>query len=395
MSGSQMRCARKWGQMPLAAALTVVCLGLTACGSDSLLGGLTGERSGTVQSASLPIVGQSGGILGGGGATGTFVGARVEALRGDLQKLQGAVNERQAALQGARAMTSEAAARYHATVAGINAKLQVGTTPGNPILVNQWNEAQSALDKVAESHGRMSQVATLASADSTFAAYLLESTRAAYGLQGAVDQDHRALAGLEDEVNRTVVVVDRLLNEISDDLARQQSYLGAERSNLATLAVGIKNGELFGQNLQNRAFASTISGAQTSPALRGAQGGANVPFAARGANQRPQAARTSAATNSAPLVVIRFDKPNPQYEQSLYNAVSRALERKPDASFELVAVAPNRGAGGTPLGTVQAKRHAENVLRSMTDMGLAPRRVAVSSAQSSVTDTNEVHLFVR
>lgn len=382
-----MRYARKWGQLPLVTLLTVVGLGLTACG-DSLLG----DRSGSVQSAQLPTVGQAGGLFG-GSSSGTFVGQRVDTLRNDLQKLQAQVGERQSGLQVARGQTSEAAARYHATVASINAKLQVGTTPGNPILINQWNEAQIALDKIAESHGRMSQVATLASADSTFAAYLLESTRAAYGLQGAVDQDHRALAGLEDEINRTVVVIDRLLNEISDDLARQSAYIAAERANLATLSVGIKNGELFGQNLQNRSYAATINGASTSPALRGAQGGANAPFVGRGANsQRPQQTGQAA---SAPLVVIRFDKPNPSYEQALYNAVARALERKPDANFELVAVAPNTGAGGSPLGAVQAKRHAENVLRTMTDMGLAPRRVLVSSAQASNIASNEVHLFVR
>ena len=34
------------------------------------------------------------------------------------------------------------------TIAAIEARLQVGTTPGNPILVQQWNEAQSELDRI-------------------------------------------------------------------------------------------------------------------------------------------------------------------------------------------------------------------------------------------------------
>src|SRR3546814_6499297 len=44
--------------------------------------------------------------------------------------------------------------------------------------------------------------------------------------------------------------------------------------------------------------------------------------------------------------VIRFDRPNVQYEQPLYSAVSRALERRPDAFFDVVAVSPQSGNAG-------------------------------------------------
>ena len=85
--------------------------------------------------------------------------------------------------------------------------------------------------------------------------YLLETTRAAYGITGAIDDDHRQLAILEDEVNRTVVLIDRLLNELSEDIARQSAYVSNERSNLTTLSLAIKNGELLGSSLANRAYA--------------------------------------------------------------------------------------------------------------------------------------------
>ena len=47
-----------------------------------------------------------------------------------------------------------------------------------------------------------------------------------------------------------------------------------------------------------------------------------------------------------PLVVIRFDRRNVKY-QVLYDAVSRALERRPNARFELVAVSPRAGSTAT------------------------------------------------
>ncbi|WP_052711731.1 hypothetical protein [Elstera litoralis] len=97
-----------------------------------------------------------------------------------------------------------------------------------------------------------------------------------------------------------------------------------------------------------------------------------------------------------PLVVIRFDRPNVVYEQALYNAVSQALERRPDVSFDLVAVSPTRGgAGPAALAANQARRSAEQVMRSLTDMGLPPNRLALSSSNSPTVDANEVQLFVR
>jgi len=104
----------------------------------------------------------------------------------------------------------------------------------------------------------------------------------------------------------------------------------------------------------------------------------------------------SAATPGRPLVVIRFDNPNVEYEQALYSALSSALERRPSAAFELVAVAPNRGtAGQIALASSNSKRQAEQVLRSLTNMGLPVERVSLSATTSNTAETNEVHIYVR
>jgi len=143
-----------------------------------------------------------------------------------------------------------------------------------------------------------------------------------------------------------------------------------ERSNLTTLSLAIKNGELLGNSLSNRAYASA------APA---ATGRAGVPLSSR-----------------RPLVVIRFDRPNVEYKQALYTAVNRALQRRPDAGFDIVAVAS--GQGSTAQVTVEsnkAKRNAETVLRSLSEMGLPLQRVRLSSTTSRNARTNEVHVFVR
>ena len=92
----------------------------------------------------------------------------------------------------------------------------------------------------------------------------------------------------------------------------------------------------------------------------------------------------------------RFDRPDVEYQQALYTAVNRALERRPQAVFDLVAVAPSRGsASQAAANTTAARRNAENVLRSLSNMGLPASRVSMSAMSSADAQTSEVHLYVR
>jgi len=251
----------------------------------------------------------------------------------------------------------------------------VGTTPGNPILVQQFNRAQGDLDRVSTDIAEMNNLATRVAADSTMSAFLSESARAAFGISGAVDEDHRQLTILEDEVNRTVVLIDRLLKEVADDVRRQTAYVATERGNLNLLSAGIKSGEIYGASLVNRAMASVAG---------------TVPDDAR------SAARTGEIAGRRPLVVIRFDKPNVPYQQAVYNAVSRVLEQRPDATFDLVAVAPTAGGPArVAVNTNKSRRFAEGVMRSLVEMGLPPNKVAIAGTTSDAANTNEVHIYLR
>lgn len=312
--------------------------------------------------------------------TGTFVGQKTQQMRGELQQLQLRLNARNRQLQQIRVSTTQNSQRYHGTMAAINTRLQLGTTPGNPVLINQWNQAQAELDRIAIDIAAMNSLANEVAADSSMSAFLLESARATYGLSGAIDEDHRQLAILEDETNRTVVLIDRLLNELSEDVSRQTTYLSNERGNLTTLSLAIKNGEIYGQSLANRAYLSAAPMASQAPALSSSAAGRS----------------SFAIENRRPLVVIRFDRPDVAYEQALYNAVSRALQQRPEAQFNLVAVVPAQGsAASNAQNQTAASRQAQRVLRTLTDMGLPPSRVALSSTTSPAAATNEVHIYVR
>ena len=363
--------------------------------ADSLLPTLTGEdptgSSASAQNDKLPQISQTpgsnpktndapppaptqlaqNGPVDNGGASGTFVGSKVLELRTELRRLQSNVSKNNSELQQLRASSVQSAEDYQRAVAGVNSRLQVGTTPGNPVLVQKFNTALGLLNSISEDIGSMNKLTSQVTADSTLAAFLSENTRAAFRVSGAMDEDHQKLAMLEDEVNRTVVLVERVLKELSEDIQRHTNFVAIERSNLNTLSASIKTGEIMGASLTNRALDAVASG---RPAV------SNL--------------RKNPAISSRPLVVIRFDRKDVAYEQALYNAVSRALERRPGSTFSLVAIAPNLGgAAKLAVDRNKARRHAENVLRSLQRMGLSPQRIFLSERTGRATST-EVHLYL-
>ncbi len=310
------------------------------------------------------------------GATGTFVGAKVAQHAQELETLKASMTNDMARFQQLRGITEQNAQRYYAIVAAVNARLQIGTTPGNPVLVSQWNTAQSELDRILTDIAALNTLANDVAAKAAMSGYLLESIRAAYGLSGAVDEDHRQLARVEDEVNRTIVLIDRLLGELNDTVMRQTSYANNERRHLTTLSLGIKNGRMFGPPLANSGFSSNM--AYAAPAAQGPVSGSAL------------------GSLRQPLVVIRFDRPDVPYKQALYSAISQVLGSRPSAAFDIVAYTAN---SGTPAQVVVksnlSKRNAEQVFRSLSEMGLPGDRMTLSAAISTSIQTNEVHVYVR
>jgi hypothetical protein len=321
-------------------------------------------------------------------AGGTFVGAKVQSLRADLSQFQGNVARHTAELTAARQSLGSSASSYFGVIATINSRLQAGTTPGNPQLVAQWGQAQTILDQMNTGVARLNSISNEVASDSSFGNYLLNQIRAAYSLQGGIESDRDQLKQLETLTTGSLAQVDQLLNALSDEITRQSGYVAGERNNLVTLALAIQNGQLYGPSLANRQFATAApSAAPSRPAP--------PPRAAAPAPSR-SAAPAAPGSSDRPLVVIRFDQANVDYEQPLYTAVSRALERKPSATFTIQAVAPNAGsAAQVAVNTNASRQNAENVLRSLTNMGLPADRVSLSASISPDIQSNEVRIFVR
>lgn len=310
--------------------------------------------------------------------TGTAVGRRVMQMRSDLQQLRDGMSDRNAQMQALRIQAGESALRYHGTVAAITTRLQLGTTPANPILVSQWNQALDLLDRISTEVAALDNLSNIVAADSSLANYQLDSVRSTYAVPGAIDEDHRQLSVLEDEINATIVILDRMLTELTQDVRRQSNYIATERSNLTTLSAAVNAGTMLGPSLQNRSGYAAL-----------ARSGFDVPA------RPPAPPGMFSEGGRVPLVVIRFDRPNVPYQQPLYNAISQTLEAQPAAQFDVVAVAAlDGGPGQAALNQNESRRNAERVIRTLSEIGLPSDRIALTST-TAPTATNEVRLYVR
>ena len=109
-----------------------------------------------------------------GPSSGTVVGNRALELRDSILRLRASVNLNSNEFAVLRSSGAAGAVQYHSTVAAITARLQNGTTRGNPILLRQWEEANASLDEVTSSLTRLNSLETAVDADASMASYLLE-----------------------------------------------------------------------------------------------------------------------------------------------------------------------------------------------------------------------------
>lgn len=293
----------------------------------------------------------------------TAVGQKATQLRADFEKLRANTVSRSEQLSVIRKQTIANVNAYHTVVGSIRSRLQMGSTPGNPELLANWSSAQTQLTQIDADIATLNQLSAQVSSDAGASAFILENIRAAYGLSGALEDDHRQLRLLEDEVNQNAIVIDRALLDLNAEIGRQQAYVSTERNALVELAAEINAGQ---------SYPAAAGGARRAVPVRSIATVSAETFAER-----------------RPLVVIRFDKADVAYEPQLYQALSRALERRPDAVFDLVAVSPQ---GGNPSA---ARRNADTVFASMTNMGLPAERVAMAAMPSDAAKTPEVHIYVQ
>lgn len=295
-----------------------------------------------------------------GTETGTSVGRTVAGLRSQLQALAAKVTTDGQALSDVKARSAQAIATYQQATANVQTRLAVGTTPGNPELIGQWNSAQGALDTITGNINALSKLAGEVGGDSNAAHNTYNSIQAAYNAGGGVDEDQRQLNVLSDEASQTMFVADRLKRDAAQSIARETAYVANERGSLTTLASAIKAGDYAGQ----------LMGSQAPPAMASAG--------------TPPPAGT-------PIVTIKFGRAHAAYEKTLYAALSQALASQPKASFTVVGISST----ATRLAANGAERNAKAVMHTMGEMGVPTARMEVSAATDPAISASEVRVYVK
>ena len=311
------------------------------------------------------------------GASGTFVGQKINPLREDFVAVAEAFNIHRDSYEEIKSRVYGASTEFYGTIAAINTKLQLGTTPGNPVLVRQYDEGQSELDNIEEYMREINLLNQKVNADAGVVALLKSTLNKTLRLAGAIDQDHRQLELLEDDTEKLEIDIARLINEITEEISRQAGFAKIENQNMLVMAVAIRNGEAMGTGILNRSFLAAQALADAGP---------------------PDAQLDVPQVNitGLPLVVIRFDDPDINYEKTLFDAIGTTVDKKSDASFGLVAVAPiGKNEGETRINSSKVKKYAERVLRSMVSFGLPSKKVALTAKTSGDVVVPEVHIYVQ
>lgn len=299
-----------------------------------------------------------------GGNTGTFVGQKVVTFRSELAQMQNAIRSNNAQLQQIRGSVINNALQYHKVIGMIEAKLQVGTTPGNPQMFTMLQSAQNNIQTMNANTIALNQLASKVLSDAANTNYLVDSIRAAYGISGAVDEDHRQLRILENEANQTALVNNSLLAEINSDIARQQQYIETAKSYIVDLSSVIKTGS-YGVN--------------------------NVPLTNNNVMPASFGASKSIASGK-PLFVAKFNKSDVKYQAGLKQAVSNAVAKKPGVMFDVVAVSP---ASGNQLAAASAKNNATQIFQDMIEMGIGAEKINLSAKTSADVNASEVQIYVK
>ena len=302
----------------------------------------------------------------------TYVGDRVAEMREEFASLDNEIKSNKSAFSLLRSNGIASAEVYHSTVAAIAARLQIGTTPGNPILLNQYERALTELAEVGNQGQQLVELGNQISLLSARVSYLKDQTMSAKRLRGAVDEDHRKLSLLQDDIKRRVVDLTRLLENLNETIRRRDIYLAAERRRLTQLASAISIGESYGNGL----------------------GTLNSLPASNDENTSEQDRRSDTNLSGNPIAVIRMQGDSSKFNQGLYGAVSAALERSPNASFTLVAVSSTAGNSSEKAArAANARENAGKIISSLISMGMPADRLTITELALATIEDTEVRVY--
>ncbi len=176
--------------------------------------------------------------------TGTAVGAKVAELKKTLQDTE---TESATLTQSTRELYEKTILeinQYYLATGKIEAKLQLGSTPANPKLIELRDQALQQLDQIAYMIDQVNELVTEFSNTSQQVKVLASQAQTARQIPGGVDEDHAHLLLILGELKQLEEAISQILNILTTNNQRQSEWLHAERMRFACLSSAINKGQL-------------------------------------------------------------------------------------------------------------------------------------------------------
>jgi outer membrane protein OmpA-like peptidoglycan-associated protein len=291
-----------------------------------------------------------------GAPSGTAASSAIESARNDLVRLQGKMSGRNIALATARQAWTQDVAAYRTQK---NVALRQSGAEARPAL-SQSDAILTRLSGHSQKLAREMEGFAQGSAEASAIMRRLDA------ISPGNEADRDQLNRLRGETSQTAGSLDGLVNSLSSEGGQNTAFLAKERASLASL--GVQQGP--------------------SPSQR-----ASAPATPSGPSASPTASASSAPKPAGrpAFVTIKFDRPNVTYREALAAALKQALIRRPDAAFDVVGVTSSGAQEAQDL----VKARAEDVSRTMMELGVAATKIGIDSTRERGVSSDEVRIIVR
>ena len=317
-----------------------------------------------------------------------YVTNAISTLESGVNYLENAYGQRRNNYTRMQDNITASAKAYLDIVSDIRAKLQVGTTPGNPQLLAELNSARVALDALGSRVINLRELNNDIDRDLSQSVFLKQMGRNAQYIQGSSESDLQRIQSALLRLDRTTRTMETMRDSANRLVERQQGLEQIHRNELNLLNQIIYRGvnaESFSfrpdeltQNPSSGAISSPVESSMATPPVQ-------VSSLADNPATQPAAGRSE-------LLSLTLAGKKKGFEEALYNTIEKAHKTNPDVTFALKGVYPTgKTKAETKKFQQQAQKDADTVLASMVDMGVPASRVTVSVA-AGTTDNVQVQL---
>jgi hypothetical protein len=297
-----------------------------------------------------------------------------------------------------KADITKSAEEYLMLVGQLRAKLQVGTTPGNPQMIALLEQAGATRKALSGRVNDLQNFGNVVSKDISNIGFLAQTIGSAMNLAGGTEADRTTLQQMGLEANRIGQDYLVLMQDVNLMITHQKTMaitLDGEYEELTALVrQGVNSNPLAAQSFQLSnivAAAPAAMAATESPAAVTTPSASSAPLATSTA---AQASTIEQLANKEVLFAVSKSERRNGFEQALYDAVSKAYASDQNIKFHVLGVSPIGATAAETSGlNDMTNAEMEAVLKAMVDMGVPVSRVTLEVANSSKVDEPEVRLY--